>query len=39
MFSYEFLSFLVIGSLVWCAVSALALLGLLLRDLMQGSTW
>jgi len=39
MFSAEFLSLLVYGSLGWCALSALALITMLIRDLSRGVTW
>ena len=39
MFSTEFLTVLVYGSLIWCAVSSTALLVMLVRDLMRGTTW
>jgi len=39
MFSTGFLSLLVYGALIWCAVSSIALLTMLVRDLLQGSTW
>lgn len=39
MFSAAFLSLLVYGALVWCAVSAAALIGLLVRDLLRGTSW
>lgn len=38
-FSAEFLEFIVYGALAWCALSALALAGLLLRDLARGESW
>jgi len=39
MFSAEFFSLLVYGSLGWCALSAIALLVMLVRDLARGATW
>lgn len=39
MFSPAFLAFLIYGALLWCAVSSLALLAMLVRDLLQGRTW
>jgi hypothetical protein len=39
MFSSQLLTFLVYGALIWCAVSSVALLGMLVRDLTQGKTW
>ena len=38
-FSAGFLSFLVYLSLAWCAVSAVGLISMLVRDLMRGETW
>ncbi|MEJ2409568.1 MAG: hypothetical protein P8Y58_03310 [Novosphingobium sp.] len=38
-FSAGFLSVLVYGSLAWCAVTALGLSTLLVRDLMRGDVW
>ena len=38
-FSPGFLSFLVYLSLAWCAVSAVGLMGMLVRDLMRGESW
>lgn len=39
MFSAGFLTFLVYGSLIWCALSAIALATMLLRDLLRGESW
>jgi|TARA_E500000305_G_scaffold38708_1_gene29667 hypothetical protein len=39
MFSAGFLEVLVYGSLGWCALSALGLLTMLVRDLTKGATW
>ncbi|WP_268740393.1 hypothetical protein [Novosphingobium beihaiensis] len=39
MFSAGFLSVLVYGSLAWCAVTALGLGTLLVRDIVRGETW
>ena len=39
MFSTQFLTVLVYGSLIWCAISSAALLAMLVRDLIKGSTW
>jgi hypothetical protein len=39
MFSSGFLTVLVYGALVWCAISSVALLAMLVRDLLQGRTW
>jgi len=38
-FSESFLTTIVYGSLIWCAVTALGLAGLLVRDLVRGQTW
>lgn len=38
-FSEPFLSAIVYGSLIWCAVTGLGLAGLLIRDLLSGKTW
>ncbi len=39
IFSSEFLTFLVYGSLIWCAISATALAVMLLKDLLRGESW
>lgn len=39
MFSANFLTLLVYGSLIWCALSAIALGAMLLRDLLRGESW
>ena len=39
MFSSGFLTVLVYGALVWCAISSVALLTMLVHDLLQGKTW
>jgi uncharacterized protein YuzB (UPF0349 family) len=39
MFSSGFLTVLVYGALIWCAISSIALLALLVRDLLHGKTW
>ena len=39
MFSTQFLTVLVYGSLVWCAISSTALMLMLVRDLLKGTTW
>lgn len=39
MFSAGFLSILVHGALIWCAISSLALLAMLVRDIAGGSSW
>jgi uncharacterized protein YuzB (UPF0349 family) len=39
MFSTGFLTVLVYGSLIWCAISSTALLAMLVQDLLKGSTW
>jgi len=39
MFTAQFLSLLVYGSLGWCALSALALLVMLVRDFARGAIW
>jgi len=39
MFSAGFLTILVYGALIWCTVSAIALLALLIRDLLHGTSW
>lgn len=39
MFSSTFLAVLVYGSLIWCAASATALIALLVRDILSGSSW
>ncbi|SLJ96525.1 hypothetical protein [Novosphingobium mathurense] len=38
-FSTQFLSALVYGSLAWCAVTALGLGTLLIRDIVRGEIW
>lgn len=38
-FSADFLSLLIYGSLIWCALTALGLGGLLIRDLVKGHVW
>ena len=38
-FSSGFLSFLVHGALIWCALSALVLGALLLKDILRGESW
>ncbi len=38
-FSSGFLTFLVYGALIWCAISSLALGAMLVRDLMRGESW
>ena len=39
MFSAGFLTVLIYAALVWCAVSALVLGTMLLRDMLKGETW
>lgn len=39
MFSANFLTLLVYGSLIWCALSAIALGAMSLRDLLRGESW
>ncbi len=39
MFSADFLTVLVYGSLIWCTVSAGALLTMLVRDIAKGESW
>jgi len=39
MFSADFLTMLVYGSLIWCTLSAIALGVMLLRDLLRGESW
>jgi hypothetical protein len=39
MFSSQFLAILVYGALACCALSSIALLLMLARDLMKGETW
>lgn len=39
MFSAGFLTMLVYSSLIWCALSAVALGAMLLRDLLRGESW
>lgn len=38
-FSSQFLSILVYGSLAWCAITAVGISALLLRDIARGETW
>lgn len=38
-FSTDFLSVLVYGSLIWCAVTAFGLGTLLVRDIARGEAW
>lgn len=38
-FSVGFLTAIVFGSLVWCALAAIALAALLVKDLASGETW
>ena len=38
-FSTGFLTFIVYGSLAWCALTGLGLAALLVRDLKNGETW
>lgn len=38
-FSTGFLGFIVYGALIWCAISALGLAALLIRDLSKGDVW
>ncbi|WP_281276777.1 hypothetical protein [Alteraurantiacibacter aquimixticola] len=38
-FSSGFLTLLVYGSLVWCAISALGLAAMLIKDLLRGESW
>jgi hypothetical protein len=38
-FSAGFLTAIVFGSLAWCALAALALAVLLIKDLASGETW
>jgi len=38
-FSAGFLAVIVYGSLIWCALAAIALAALLVRDLAAGETW
>ncbi len=39
MFSAGTLSLLIYGSLIWCAISATALLAMLVRDIAGGTSW
>jgi len=39
MLSAAFMTFLVYLSLTWCAVSAAALIAMLVRDILQGTSW
>lgn len=39
MFSETFIQVLIIGSLIWTALGALTLLGLLLSDTLKKSIW
>lgn len=39
MFSAAFLTFLVYLALTWCAVASAALLAMLVRDILQGTSW
>ena len=38
-FSAPFLSVIVYGALIWCALTALGLAGLLIRDFVKGRIW
>lgn len=38
-FTAGFLEFIVYGSLIWCAGSAIALGGMLLRDIIRKESW
>lgn len=38
-FSAGFLSFIIYGALIWCALAALALAALLIRDMTKGDIW
>ncbi|MEZ5743428.1 MAG: hypothetical protein R3D89_06805 [Sphingomonadaceae bacterium] len=38
-FSSGFLSILVYGALIWCALSAIGLGALLVRDMSRGESW
>jgi hypothetical protein len=38
-FSTTFLSVIVYGSLAWCAITAVGLGALLLRDIVRGEIW
>lgn len=38
-FSAEFLAILIYGALIWCAVTALGLGSLLIRDAAKGHIW
>lgn len=38
-FSTGFLGFLIYGSLVWCAISAIGLSAFLVKDLVRGEVW
>ena len=38
-FSEEFLAVLIYGSLIWCALSALGLAAMLVRDGRSGEIW
>ena len=39
MFSSGFLTVLVYGALIWCALAATALAAMLIRDLAKGESW
>lgn len=39
MFSPAFMSILVYGALVWCAISAIGLVVFLGRDFLNGEVW
>jgi hypothetical protein len=39
IFSEGFLTAIVYGSLIWCALTALGLAVLLVRDFLSGGTW
>ncbi len=38
-FSSGFLTILVYVSLVWCAISAIGLTAMLIKDLLRGESW
>ncbi|MCT2399938.1 hypothetical protein [Novosphingobium mangrovi (ex Huang et al. 2023)] len=38
-FSAEFLSTIIYGSLIWCALTGLGLAALLIRDMKNGDIW
>ncbi len=39
IFPADFLTFIIYGALGWCALSALGLAGILIRDIACGEAW